>query len=71
MKLDADFTLEELEAIAQMAKRFPRTSRDRINEDRIELLLADYEYDSVYSAMSKIMRECSDKGVYINAMRER
>jgi len=71
MKLDVDFTQGELEVLAQIAKRFPRTSQESLKEDKIELLLADYEYSAAKSAMEKIVRKCSDDGVYINAMRLR
>jgi len=64
MKLDVEFTQEEIEVLAQMAKRFGRTSKSRLKDDNVEILLAENEYEKAKSAMNKITDKFSKDGLY-------
>ena len=64
MKLDVEFTQAEIEILAQMAKRFGRTSKARLKNDNVEILLAEHEYEKAKSAMNKIADKFSKDGLY-------
>jgi len=65
MKIDVDFTQDEYEALARIAKRFARTAKTRLKTDNVETLISEDDYGPVRTAMDKIARKCSDDGLYV------
>lgn len=68
MKLDVDFTQDEYEALARIAKRFVRTAKTRLKTDNVETLVSEEEYGAARTAMEKIARKCSDDGLYVELL---
>lgn len=72
MNLDSELTREEFDVLAKIALRFlRRVGKGRLQQETVEALLSEMEYDAARSAMAKIADEGERDGVYWRAANSR